>query len=166
AERGYKLTWRTMPVWSCRNTENFCTSTLSCSPPSLEEFGGSLSVEAITDFVDNGGYVLIAGSSNPGDAWRELASECEFEVDKENAATNDVQLEFVRIDPFVLTTLSHIGGKRYQAKFKIRGRVGFQFKVNYDRIGYAHLYSTTQVSVRPLTHTQYERFIPTRIRTM
>lgn len=74
---------------------------------------------------------------------------------------NDVQLEFVRIDPFVRTTLKHIGGGRYEAKFKIPDVYGvYQFKVNYDRIGYTQLYSATQVSVRPLEHTQYERFIP------
>ncbi|KAL3185969.1 hypothetical protein MRX96_028834 [Rhipicephalus microplus] len=33
-------------------------------------------------------------------------------------------------------------------------------KVDYNRIGYTHLYTSTQVSVRPLQHTQYERFIP------
>ncbi|XP_053674387.1 dolichyl-diphosphooligosaccharide--protein glycosyltransferase 48 kDa subunit [Anopheles nili] len=73
----------------------------------------------------------------------------------------DVQLEFVRIDPFVRTTLAMVGGGRYEARFRIPDVYGvYQFKVNYDRIGYTHLYSTTQVSVRPLTHTQYERFIP------
>uniref|UniRef100_A0A1L8EDF5 Dolichyl-diphosphooligosaccharide--protein glycosyltransferase 48 kDa subunit n=1 Tax=Haematobia irritans TaxID=7368 RepID=A0A1L8EDF5_HAEIR len=74
---------------------------------------------------------------------------------------NDVQLEFVRIDPFVRTTLKHIGGGRYQAKFKIPDVYGvYQFKVNYDRTGYTQLQSNVQVSVRPLEHTQYERFIP------
>lgn len=74
---------------------------------------------------------------------------------------NDVQLEFVRIDPFVRVTLKSIGGGKYQAKFKIPDVYGvYQFKVDYDRVGMTHLYSTTQVSVRPLTHTQYERFIP------
>lgn len=74
---------------------------------------------------------------------------------------NDIQLEFVRIDPFVRTTLKNIGGGKYQAQFEIPDVYGvYQFKVDYDRIGYTHLYSTTQVSVRPLQHTQYERFIP------
>lgn len=74
---------------------------------------------------------------------------------------NDIQLEFVRIDPFVRTTLNGIGNGKYQAKFKIPDVYGvYQFKVDYNRVGYTHLYSTTQVSVRPLTHTQYERFIP------
>lgn len=75
--------------------------------------------------------------------------------------SKDVQLEFVRIDPFVRTTLKAIGGGHYQAKFNIPDVYGvYQFKVDYDRVGYTHLYSSTQVSVRPLTHTQYERFIP------
>lgn len=74
---------------------------------------------------------------------------------------NDVQLEFVRIDPFVRVTLKSIGGGKYQAKFKIPDVYGvYQFKVDYNRVGLTHLYSTTQVSVHPLLHTQYERFIP------
>lgn len=74
---------------------------------------------------------------------------------------NDIQLEFVRIDPFVRTTLKNIGGGKYQAQFEIPDVYGvYQFKVDYDRIGYDRLYSTTQISVRPLQHTQYERFIP------
>ena len=49
----------------------------------------------------------------------------------------------------------------YEARFKIPDVYGvYQFKVDYNRVGYTQLYSTTQVSVRPLQHTQYERFIP------
>lgn len=74
---------------------------------------------------------------------------------------DDIQLEFVRIDPFVRTTLKHKGKGKYEARFKIPDVYGvYQFKVDYNKIGYTHLYSTTQVSVRPLQHTQYERFIP------
>uniref|UniRef100_T1GGK8 Dolichyl-diphosphooligosaccharide--protein glycosyltransferase 48 kDa subunit n=1 Tax=Megaselia scalaris TaxID=36166 RepID=T1GGK8_MEGSC len=75
---------------------------------------------------------------------------------------DDIQLEFVRIDPFVRTTLKKVGTSGvYQANFKIPDVYGvYQFKVDYDRTGFTHLYSTTQVSVRPLEHTQYERFIP------
>ncbi|XP_067006615.1 dolichyl-diphosphooligosaccharide--protein glycosyltransferase 48 kDa subunit [Anabrus simplex] len=74
---------------------------------------------------------------------------------------DDVQLEFVRIDPFVRTTLKRKPGGKYEARFKIPDVYGvYQFKVDYNRVGYTHLYSTTQVSVRPLQHTQYERFIP------
>ncbi|KAH8409056.1 hypothetical protein KR009_005898 [Drosophila setifemur] len=74
---------------------------------------------------------------------------------------SDIQLEFVRIDPFVRTYLKQTKSGAYEAKFKIPDVYGvYQFKVDYDRVGYTHLYSTTQVSVRPLEHTQYERFIP------
>ncbi len=72
---------------------------------------------------------------------------------------NDVQLEFVRIDPFVRTPLKK-EGNTYVSKFTIPDVYGvYQFKVDYNRIGYTYLYSATQVSVRPLEHTQYERFI-------
>lgn len=60
---------------------------------------------------------------------------------------NDIQLEFVRIDPFVRTTLKHIGSGQYEARFQIPDVYGvYQFKVDYDRVGYTQLYSTTQVS--------------------
>lgn len=73
---------------------------------------------------------------------------------------NDVQLEFVRIDPFVRTTLKSRNDGRYEARFKIPDVYGvYQFKVDYNRVGFTRLYSTTQVSVRPLQHTEYERFI-------
>ncbi|CAD7090153.1 unnamed protein product [Hermetia illucens] len=72
----------------------------------------------------------------------------------------DIQLEFVRIDPFVRMRLSYLKDGVYVAKFKIPDVYGvYQFKVDYNRVGYTHLFSTTQVSVRPLQHTQYERFI-------
>lgn len=34
--------------------------------PSVEEFGGSLSVEGMTDFIDHGGNLLVAGNSMTG----------------------------------------------------------------------------------------------------
>ncbi|XP_014475354.1 PREDICTED: dolichyl-diphosphooligosaccharide--protein glycosyltransferase 48 kDa subunit [Dinoponera quadriceps] len=75
--------------------------------------------------------------------------------------TNDLQLEFVRIDPFVRMTMKPVGNGSYEGRFKIPDVYGvYQFKVDYSRVGLTHLYSTTQVSVRPLQHTQYERFIP------
>lgn len=71
----------------------------------------------------------------------------------------DVQLEFVRIDPFVRTTLKSTNGK-FKTTFKLPDVYGvYQFRVDYNRIGFTHLFSTTQVSSHPLRHTQYERFI-------
>lgn len=62
---------------------------------------------------------------------------------------NDVQLEFVRIDPFVRQTLKRVTGDKagvYEAKFKIPDVYGvFQFKIDYHRKGYTFLSSATQV---------------------
>ncbi|VDK70486.1 unnamed protein product [Onchocerca ochengi] len=72
---------------------------------------------------------------------------------------NDVQLEFTRIDPFVRTTLKNSNGK-LKTHFKLPDVYGvFKFMIDYRRIGYTHLLDIQQVSVRPLQHTQYERFI-------
>lgn len=71
----------------------------------------------------------------------------------------DVQMEFHRIDPFVRQTMENNGGK-FTAKFKIPDIYGvFQFRVDYTRKGLTRLYSSTQYSVRPWRHDQYERFI-------
>jgi oligosaccharyltransferase complex subunit beta len=75
----------------------------------------------------------------------------------------DVYLEFVRIDPFVRTKLvkkskSKIlkysgiffhffsADGKFVANFVIPDVYGvFKFNVDYDRLGYTHLFSTTQV---------------------
>lgn len=110
----------------------------------------------------------IEGQTNPPHAYT-ITETVVYTIDIEELQNgqwkpfqaNDVQLEFVRIDPFVRTTLKQVKGGKYVAKFSIPDVYGvYQFKVDYDRVGYTHLYSSTQVSVRPLTHTQYERFIP------
>lgn len=68
-------------------------------------------------------------------------------------------MEFVRIDPFVRQTMKSKGGK-FVAEFKIPDVYGvYQFKVDYDKVGFTRVSSTTQFSVRPLRHDQYERFI-------
>lgn len=72
---------------------------------------------------------------------------------------DDVQLEFVRIDPFVRVFMKRKAGK-YITNFKVPDVYGvYKLVVDYKRVGYTHLHSSTQVSVRPLRHTQYERFI-------
>ena len=91
---------------------------------------------------------------------------------------SDVQLEFVRIDPFVRVTLKNDGSEFYSitvystqsltnsfaegrlsTRFRVPDTYGvFKFQVDYRRVGYTHLFDVRQVSVRPLLHTQYERF--------
>lgn len=59
----------------------------------------------------------------------------------------DVQMEFVRIDPFVRLPLkknSKTG--RFGIDFKLPDVYGvFQFKMNYERLGWTFLSSSTQV---------------------
>ena len=73
---------------------------------------------------------------------------------------DDVQMEFVRIDPFVRQRMINKNGL-LTAKFKIPDVYGvFKFKVDYSRLGLTSVNTVTQVSVHPLQHNQYERFIP------
>ncbi len=55
----------------------------------LSEFGGSIDVAAITNFIDGGGNVMVAASSAIGEPIRELASECGVEFDEEGTAIID-----------------------------------------------------------------------------
>ena len=58
----------------------------------------------------------------------------------------DVQIEFVRIDPFVRLPLKPDAKGVFSIKFKLPDVYGvFQFKVNYMRVGYTFLSSSTQV---------------------
>lgn len=73
---------------------------------------------------------------------------------------DDVQLEFVRIDPFVRLTMTGHSNGTYVARFKVPDVYGvYKFQVDYHKPGLTHLLSSTQVSVRPLRHNQYERYI-------
>lgn len=78
------------------------------------------------------------------------------------ASYDDIQMEFVRIDPFVRATLKHdakVKG-RYGVRFQVPDVYGvYKFVVDYNRLGLSYLLSVTQISVRPFEHTQFERFI-------
>jgi len=72
---------------------------------------------------------------------------------------NDMFLDFHRLDPFVRTRLQNKKGV-FSVDFKLPDVYGvFQFRTNYKRLGYTEIANHVQVSVRPLRHNQYERFI-------
>jgi len=141
----------------------------------FEKSGNEALSKALTQWVFKETGVLRAGNvthHKKGEAvapeaytiMDEVVYSIEVEILKDGTwvpfDTSDLQLEFVRIDPFVRTTLKK-KGKKYVAEFKLPDVYGvYKFKVDYNRMGYTHLFETTQVSVRPLQHTQYERFIP------
>ncbi|RLN49007.1 hypothetical protein BBJ28_00020580 [Nothophytophthora sp. Chile5] len=74
---------------------------------------------------------------------------------------DDVQLEFVMLDPHVRTTLTHDNHGHFSVTFQAPDVYGiFLFRVLYRRLGLSTVYTSTQVSLRPFKHDEYERFIP------
>ncbi|KAL2498417.1 Dolichyl-diphosphooligosaccharide--protein glycosyltransferase 48 kDa subunit [Abeliophyllum distichum] len=75
---------------------------------------------------------------------------------------NDVQVQFYMMSPYVLKTLSTNEKGLYHTSFKVPDVYGvFQFKVEYQRLGYTGLSLSKQIPVRPFRHNEYERFITT-----
>jgi len=71
----------------------------------------------------------------------------------------DVQVDYHRLDPFVRRTMKNENGL-FSTEFKLPDTYGvFQFRVNYERLEYTSIEIESQLSVRPLRHDQYERFI-------
>ncbi|XP_034684450.1 dolichyl-diphosphooligosaccharide--protein glycosyltransferase 48 kDa subunit-like [Vitis riparia] len=76
--------------------------------------------------------------------------------------SNDVQIQFYMMSPYVLKTLSSDQKGKYFTSFKVPDVYGvFQFKVEYQRLGYTSLSLLKQIPVRPFKHNEYERFIKT-----
>lgn len=142
----------------------------------VKEAGNKAFASAVTDWAlkRNGDLRFGTVKHNkvgeaPSDAAYRITDDAEYSITIEEMQNGkwapfqakDVQMEFVRIDPFVRAFLVPDAAGVFKVAFKVPDVYGvFQFKVNYDRTGYTHLYSTTQVSVRPFRHTEYERFIP------
>lgn len=74
---------------------------------------------------------------------------------------NDVQLEFIMLDPYIRTNLKHEGNGKYTTQFTAPDVYGvFTFKVDYHRVGLSGINAISRIPVRPFRHDQYERFIP------
>ncbi|KAI0504882.1 hypothetical protein KFK09_015836 [Dendrobium nobile] len=74
---------------------------------------------------------------------------------------DDVQVQFYMMSPYVLKSLSTDLKGLYFTSFKVPDVYGvFQFKVEYQRLGYTSLSLSKQIPVRPFRHNEYERFIP------
>jgi oligosaccharyltransferase complex subunit beta len=108
-----------------------------------------------------------AGQSQPQETYR-IKDNMAFEIDifewkdgKWQAfQANDVQLEFVRLDPHIRTALKHNKQGHFTTEFQIPDVYGvFTFKVHHKRLGLTNLEAITRVPVRPYRHNEYERFI-------
>uniref|UniRef100_A0A0P4W9M7 Dolichyl-diphosphooligosaccharide--protein glycosyltransferase 48 kDa subunit n=1 Tax=Scylla olivacea TaxID=85551 RepID=A0A0P4W9M7_SCYOL len=142
---------------------------------SYERSGNGRVVEALSRwvFMEEGVLRVVSidhhlqGQSEPPVAYT-IKDDVEYKIKVERLVegtwkpyvANDMQMEFVRIDPFVRLTMTPSSNGLFSVKFKVPDVYGvYQFKVEYNRVGFTRLYSSTQVSVRPFTHLQYERFI-------
>jgi len=94
--------------------------------------------------------------------------DCEYSVKISELANgawipfkaDDVQMEFVRIDPFIRKTMTVDETGLFKAKFVVPDVYGvFKFVIGYSRLGLTSISSSNQISVHPLRHNQYERFI-------
>lgn len=75
--------------------------------------------------------------------------------------SDDVQVQFYMMSPYVMKTLSTDKKGVYSTSFKVPDVYGvFQFKLEYQRLGYTSLSLSKQIPVRPFRHNEYERFIP------
>jgi len=132
SERGFSLTYKSADDSNLVLSKygEYLFENLVIFAPSVEEFGGALSVETLTKFVDDGGNILIAGSINSGDVLREISAECGFEVDEEGAAVID-HLNYdandqgkhtlIVVDPVNLIDAPMITGAKSSAPFLYRG---------------------------------------------
>lgn len=68
---------------------------------------------------------------------------------------DDVQVQFYMMSPYVLKTLSTDKKGLYYTSFKVPDVYGvFQFKVEYQRLGYTSLSLSKQIPVRPFRHNE------------
>ncbi|CAL4059219.1 unnamed protein product, partial [Meganyctiphanes norvegica] len=142
---------------------------------SYEKSGNGAAVEALSQWVFREEGVVrvvqvkhhLVGEEVPPTAYT-IKQIAEFSIEIERLVegkwvpfqADDLQMEFVRIDPFVRKTLKPSSSGVFSIQFQVPDVYGvYQFKVEYNRVGFTRLYSTTQVSVRPFTHLEYERFI-------
>lgn len=100
----------------------------------------NISVAVAIDHLD--------GADSGASSWRP------FEAD-------DVQVELILMEPIVRVAMQHVGGGRYAAEFVAPGRPGvYKLRVHYRRPGYTLLHWSTQVTLRPFNHDEFDRFLP------
>jgi len=75
--------------------------------------------------------------------------------------SDDVQLEFIMLDPYLRIPLKGDENGIFSTEFVAPDIYGvFTFKVEFHRKGFGFVHVSSQTPVRPYRHNQYERFIP------
>ena len=76
---------------------------------------------------------------------------------------DDMQIEFVMLNPWVRTRLNYTGNDQgtYSTSFVVPDQIGvYKFSIQYFRAGLTPLSLEKVVPIRPYLHNEYERFIP------
>lgn len=76
--------------------------------------------------------------------------------------TDDIQVEFIMMNPWVRTRLHLTNASLgiYKAKIQVPDQIGvYKFKVEYVRRGVSPIFLEKVIPVRPYLHNEYERFI-------
>ncbi|KAI7862000.1 Dolichyl-diphosphooligosaccharide--protein glycosyltransferase subunit WBP1 [Spinellus fusiger] len=79
---------------------------------------------------------------------------------------DDIQLEFIMLDPYIRTTLKQVpvGPQHHYGRFKAHVQLPdvygvFTFRVNYKRAGFTYVLAEDVVAIRPFRHDEYPRFL-------
>jgi len=73
---------------------------------------------------------------------------------------NDVQLEFVMLDPYYRITLNHNGKGHYFTRFVLPDVYGvYKFRIQYRKPGFSNLEFTHVIPVHPYRHDEFDRFL-------
>ena len=110
--------------------------------------GQTLSTYRIRDELEY--YIDIYEYDYKTDSWKPYLSD-------------DVHVEYVMMNPYYINqmTLLAINKPTYYVKFKAPEKFGvFKFIVDYKRLGYSYIFSSTKVPLRPYHHNEYLRFLP------
>ena len=78
---------------------------------------------------------------------------------------DDLQIEFIMLDPYIRTSLEFVENtattSKYSTQVTLPDRYGyFTLRVSYKRYGYTYAEHKELIVIRHLAHDEYERFIP------
>jgi oligosaccharyltransferase complex subunit beta len=75
--------------------------------------------------------------------------------------TNDIQFEFIMLNPYWRVFLSNTQDSKYEIDFRAPDWNGvYKFLVDYNRFGYTRLYLEDTSPVRVYRHDEFPRYIP------
>lgn len=73
---------------------------------------------------------------------------------------DDIQLEYIMLDPYIRQNLKHNYNGTYYLEFKAPDIYGiFKFVIQYRKKGYSFLNINEMAPIRPYRHNEFERYL-------